>query len=414
MATTLSLPPGPGPLDNPLKGWCAYSNPGFVHSLPTSMAYFYASWRQLEPKPGKYDWESFEKKWDSPLAHGKHVILRLFLEYPNEPTGLPQWIIDSGVKLTPYDTKEVGKGLCPDWDDPKFLEPLLRFIGAFGKRYNNNPRVAFIQLGTLGFWGEWHTWPVNNLMASVETQKKVVAAYKSAFPDVPIHARYPHEATNHPYLGYHDDMIPEDSLDDADWKFLASLKKAGRTQNWKTAPFGGEMVPGQATKWLGEGWETLQKSVEALHFSWIGPYCPANEKSLTPEQKNRANSLVQRMGYSFKLTQLTYRTDSTGVLRIKLDGINEGVAPFYRNWPVEIGVLDEDGRDVTLIRPNVDIRRWLPGPFSLNASLLGIPNLPKLRLAIRVVDPWAGATKPLRFANKLPVASGGWTILTTL
>jgi hypothetical protein len=376
------------------------------------MAYFYASWRELEPQPGKFDWASFEKKWNAPLARGKHVILRLFLEYPNQPTGLPQWVIDAGVKRTPYDTKEVGKGLCPDWDDPKLLEPLLRFIAAFGKRYNANPRVAFIQLGTLGFWGEWHTWPVEKLMASVETQKKVVAAYRAAFPDVPIHARYPHEATRHPWLGYHDDMIPEDTLGSEDWKFLPSLQRAGRTENWKSAPFGGEMVPGQAKKWLGEGWETLQKAIEALHFSWIGPYCPANEASLTPEMKSRAEALVRRMGYSFRWTKVTFGEDDTGVFRVRLEGVNEGVAPLYRNWPLEVAVLDETGRDVILTRPNIDLRRWLPGPLTVNTSLLGAPA--KGRLAVRVLDPWHGAARPLRFANKLPTLSGGWTILTTL
>jgi hypothetical protein len=412
MPHTITLPPGPSPLDNPLKGWCAYSDPGFVHALPVSMAYFYASWRQLEPQPGQFDWAGFEKKWDVPLGRGKHVILRLFLEYPNEPTGLPQWVIDSGVKRTPYDTKEVGKGLCPNWDDPKLLEPLLRFIAAFGRRYNSHPRVAFIQLGTLGFWGEWHTWPVDKLMASLETQKKVVAAYRAAFPDVPIHARYPYEGTNHPWLGYHDDMIPEDSLGTEGWQFLPSLQKAGRTANWKTAPFGGEMVPGQAKKWLGTGWERLQESVDALHFSWMGPYCPANEADLTPEQKTRAEALIRRMGYSFRLTKLRYEADARGVLNLQLDGINEGVAPFYRKWPLEIAVLDETGRAVTLTRPATDLRRWLPGPFSVKATL---PRAPKKgRLAIRVVQPWAGAAQPLRFANNLPVLPGGWTILTTI
>ena len=414
MSKMLALPAGPSPLDNPLKGWCAYSDPGFVHALPVSMAYSYASWRELEPRPGVFAWEAFEKKWESPLARGKHVILRLFLEYPKEPTGLPQWVIDSGVKRTPYDTKEVGKGLCPDWDDPRLLEPLLRFIAAFGQRYNSHPRVAFLQLGTLGFWGEWHTWPVDKLMASLETQKKVVAAYKAAFPDVPIHARYPHDGTNHAWLGYHDDMIPQDSLGPDAWQFLPALKKAGRTENWKAAPFGGEMEPGRAKKWLGEGWATLQKSVEQLHFSWIGPYCPANDKDLTSEQKANADALVRRMGYSFRLTQLTYATDASDVLRITLDGVNEGVAPFYRNWPLEVGILDAAGRDVTLTRPSADLRRWLPGPFSVKASLRGIPKLPKLRLAVRVVDPWEGAALPLRFANKLPVVRGGWTELTTL
>lgn len=414
MAKTLTLPAGPSPLDNPLKGWCAYSDPGFVHALPVAMAYEYTSWRELEPRPGIFAWDTFEKKWDAPLASGKRVILRLFLEYPNQPTGLPPWVIGSGVKRTPYDTKEVGKGQCPDWDDPKLLEPLLKFIAAFGKRYNSHPRVAFVQLGTLGFWGEWHTWPVSKLMASEETQRAVVAAYRAAFPNVPLHARMPYPATNQPWLGYHDDLIPSDSLGPADWQFLPSLKKAGRAENWRVAPFGGELEPGAAKKWLGEGWPTLQESVEKLHFSWIGPYCPANEKDLTSEQKSRAEALVRRMGYSFRLTRLTYGTDSSGVLKISLDGVNEGVAPFYRNWPLELGLLDETGRDVTLTRPSVDLRRWLPGPFSVKASLLGIPSLPKLRLAVRVVDPWEGAAKPLRFANKLPVVRGGWTILTTL
>ncbi|MBB6048595.1 DUF4832 domain-containing protein [Armatimonas rosea] len=414
MAKTLSLPAGPAPLDNPLKGWCAYSDPGFVHALPVSLAYFYASWRELEPRPGVFAWEAFEKKWESPLARGKHVILRLFLEYPNEPTGLPQWVIDSGVKRTAYDTKEVGKGLCPSWDDPKLLEPLLRFIAAFGKRYNAHPRVAFLQLGTLGFWGEWHTWPVEKLMASLTTQKRVVAAYRAAFPDVPIHARYPYEGTNHAWLGYHDDMIPEDSLGTEAWQFLPSLTKAGRTENWKTAPLGGEMVPSAARKWLGEGWPTLQKAVEQLHFSWIGPYCPAIEKDLPPEQKARADTLVRRMGYSFRLTQLTYGTAAHGALELTLDGINEGVAPFYRDWPLEVGLLDETSRVVARIRPITDLRRWLPGPFSVKASLPSPPKLPKLRLAVRVVDPWEGAAQPLRFANALPVVAGGWTELTQL
>ena len=141
------------------------------------------------------------------------------------------------------------------------------------------------------------------------------------------------------------------------------------------------------------------------------PYCPANEEKLSPEQKAHAEALVRRMGYSFRLTKLTYATDTSGVLHLTLDGLNEGVAPFYRNWPLEVGILDEAGRDVALTRPSVDLRRWLPGPFSFKASLVGIPKLPKLRLAVRVADPWEGAANLLRFANKLPVVRGGWTAL---
>ena len=26
-------------------------------------------------------------------------------------------------------------------------------------RYDGDPRIGFVQLGLLGFWGEWHTYP---------------------------------------------------------------------------------------------------------------------------------------------------------------------------------------------------------------------------------------------------------------
>lgn len=122
------------------------------------MAFFYVSWRELEPNPGDRrfaQWES--QKWNTPQAQGKHIVIRLYLDYPNLPTGVPQWVIDSGVAMRPYNIPGIGQGLAPDYDDPRLLVPLLNFIQALGARYNSNPRVAFVQLGTLGFWGEWHT-----------------------------------------------------------------------------------------------------------------------------------------------------------------------------------------------------------------------------------------------------------------
>ena len=82
----------------------------------------------------------------------------------------------------------------------------------------------------------------------------------------------------------------------------------------------------------------------------------------------RAQELVRRMGYQFRLTQLT-RQDK----RLTLQGVNEGVAPFYYPWPVELTVLDAAGRVLkTKVLP-VDIRTWLPGSFSLAVDLAGLP-----------------------------------------
>ena len=45
----------------------------------------------------------------------------------------------------------------PDFADPVFLDKLDRFLAAMAARYDGNPNVAFIDIGTYGMWGEGHT-----------------------------------------------------------------------------------------------------------------------------------------------------------------------------------------------------------------------------------------------------------------
>ena len=37
-----------------------------------------------------------------PQAKGKHVVLRIFIDYPSKPSGLPAWLKNE-VKLTRYE-----------------------------------------------------------------------------------------------------------------------------------------------------------------------------------------------------------------------------------------------------------------------------------------------------------------------
>src|ERR1019366_5374733 len=41
--------------------------------------------------------------------------------------------------------------------DPAFLEKLDHFLAAMARRYDGNPNVAFIDIGSFGMWGEGHT-----------------------------------------------------------------------------------------------------------------------------------------------------------------------------------------------------------------------------------------------------------------
>jgi hypothetical protein len=400
----------PGPLDNPYKGFASYTEIGHPFSAPVSMAYEYAAWNEIEPEEGHYAFEDWEKKWNSPQAKGKPVVIRVYADYPAEKRAIPQWLLDKGVKTTPY--SEFGGGVSPDYENPVMIAALLRLIANLGARYDKDPRIAFVQLGLLGHWGEWHTYPRDELFASPQVQKKVVAAFHRAFPHKQLMARNGSYASCQvPWLGFHDDMIPDDTLGKDNWQFVPQLLGGKVADNWKVAPTGGEMVPGGAHRYLGADWPQLVAAVKAAHFSWIGPYCPPFESSLTPQETGRVDELIRMMGYEFRLIDATIPSElsATSTTPIRISAINQGVAPFYYPWPVRMALIDSSGsifRQWTLPQ---DVRAWLPGSFSIDATAPAGVAPGKYSVGIGVFDPSNSSTY-IKFANSLPL-SNGYTVL---
>ena len=399
--------PGPGPPANPLKGWCPYVNAGPI-TLPYSMVYQYVSWKELEPTEGRYDFDAWERRaWFVPEGRGKHVVFRPYVDYPGKPSGLPDWLKDR-VKLTPY--QDHGGGLSPDYESPALIEGLERLIAALGKRYDADPRVAFVELGLLGFWGEWHTWPVDRLKPSVATEKRVIDAYHKAFPTDGLMARSARDdAGTRDWLGFHDDMFPEDTDNGQDWSFLSVIRKSGRGDNWKRAPIGGEMVPGAARKWVGEGFEQTMAMVERAHFSWVGPYCPALDRK--PPLSQRSQALVLKMGYQFRWEEFRFpaRIEKGKPCSVELIGVNEGVAPFYKDWAVELAFIPERFEPVARTRLAVDLRTWLPGAIRVNLTATFEAPAGRYSLALGIIDPMTGRPA-VEFANK-GENRGGWFVL---
>src|SRR5690606_10170024 len=123
------------------------------------------------------------------------------------------------------------------------------------------------------------TYPQVSLYASPETERRVIDAYRQAFPDKMLMARYAKGyAGSQDWLGFHDDMFPEDTDNGKDWSFLSGMRKSERTENWQVAVIGGEMTPGGAKKWLGNHFDLTSTMLQRSHFTWIGPYCPALTK----------------------------------------------------------------------------------------------------------------------------------------
>jgi len=163
------------PLVNPDMGWTMhfYSNvpknygsklepSDTLDDFPgLSTVYLRVPWAFVEPEEGRFNWALLDTPAQRWIAKGKRVAFRITCSENWADFSTPDWVRKAGAKVVPYtwpkgpDPK--GKRWDPDFGDPIFLKKLEQFLAAMGARYDGNPDVAFIDVGTYGMWGEGHT-----------------------------------------------------------------------------------------------------------------------------------------------------------------------------------------------------------------------------------------------------------------
>jgi hypothetical protein len=313
------------------------------------MEWSYVPLRALMSGPTNFNWSSLETLLNTGAGRAHHTVFRVYLDYPTLPTGIPQYLLDGG--LTTYNYTNYGNddiSLSPNYEDPNLQEALTNFIAALGARYDGDPRIGFIELGLLGFWGEWHTYPLINLFASVAVQQEVLTAYNNAFSKTKLLVRWP-SGTNPTALsiGYHDDSFAFDTIDPPSYNFLGLLKAAGETNKWRTQPIGGEVYPPvQPCMWAnsqttcvpaGQGFPDC---VSLTHASWM-----LDQAVFDPGFSGAPLSLAlagaHQLGYEIYVTNAAIVGASvSGPLNVSVQVLNTGIAPFYYDWPVQLGALD--------------------------------------------------------------------------
>ena len=429
LAAPVPLAPGPSPADNPLKGFVPYAGPE-PGCFPHSMEFNYLPLAGVMVGPESYDWQPLEKLLNGIASRGNHTIFRIWLEYPGQKSGLPEFLHDQGVKVTEWENpdEKAPQNLCfcPDYEDERLIVALEKFISALGERYDGDVRIGYITAGLLGSWGEWHTYPRGDLFASTHTQKRVLDAYEKAFKKTPILLRYPAgeeesgfaKNADRPF-GYHDDSFAWATLDtgrkDDSWYFIPSLKAAGdgALNKWRLRPIGGEVRP--------ELWGQIHDSdpehekaqdfmtcVRQSHVTWLmesGIF----QVPLNAVRRDRAISHVLQMGYDFYISTADITRDD-GSLNVRLTLLNQGVAPFYQDWALELAALDSAGNvaqrwavdwKLTGLLPGAPARVW-------NVELPFETELNNHTLALRVINPLKNG-KLLSFANAdQEDAAPGW------
>lgn len=260
-----------GPDKNPMKGW----NAGWWYEgrEETSVGFQYIAWREFEPSNGVFDKSAVERIIDRAGSDGRHLILRLHCDWAglHDPTnpqerwkgwsaGCPEWMYDEGensVGVTHItgmhkgDKDWQGNPLAPtitDYNDPKYLEQAIAKLAEF---YDDDPRVYAIELGILGYWGEWHAHGSNldsnggyeidkysnSYTVSDQSKQQVYDSYLKEFSSARLMARYPSETIfeNGNEIGFHNDFFMPENGQSIDFDNAVSARNL-----WLQGPIGGE------------------------------------------------------------------------------------------------------------------------------------------------------------------------------
>jgi hypothetical protein len=466
----VSLDYVPAPPDNPLKGFMPfYDAYGAVdtpiaNDFPHSMEWFYLPLRDLMNGPDSFTFETgMEPQLQSIAGRGHQAAMRVYLDYPGKMSGIPRFLLDDGLKVRPYtffgNSMKSTDSVSPDYDDPRLVAALESFISEFGRRYDGDPRLGFVTIGLVGFWGEWHTWPMDgftqetsvlkalpdpdeeNWMPSAETQTRILTAYDNAFNQTRLLLRYPMlppgGQTSSPgrrvtygstalNMGYHDDSFAYNTMYGEDWYFMGKMAWSDALDVWKTEPIGGELRPEvQLSVWTDppprQDTEDFNSTVDGSHVSWLIAHSLFTVRSVTPQTPvyQAAIAGARRMGYEFFVSHVRLPdTPVDGPLDVAIRIENTGVAPFYYDWPLELGIVDDSGKLVARYSPEWSLTGLLPAgggetpytEWTFSNAQHGL-QAGDYTLCLRAINPLANG-KPLRFANvsqdtKLP----GWLTL---
>lgn len=340
-------------------------------------------------------------KWKGIEGRNLKAIPRIYLDWPRKESGWP-----SDMKVG-------------DYTSDQFKQRVIALIKKLGKAWDNDSRVAYVEMGLIGEWGEMEFPDTRD-----DIKSAIAAQFSASFQNKLVMIRWPNTYNDDIYnFGYY-----WDSWGHYDQKYY-SYHLNNLSPKWKTAVIGGEAAYDWGNWLIQPGRNpdsTVSKPIHrdymideirklhGNHMGWIASY-NQNDESV----RAGAEPLQIAMGYRFVITEVTYpkKIDNDKAFNVSIKIINTGSSPFYYNWPVEVSLLDAKTKQPVwkTTFKNIDIRNWLPGdkwnsdkdiyaiPADVNAinqtfQFSGVPPGEYI-IALAILDP-AGNRPSARFAVK--------------
>jgi len=393
---------------NPMRGLYQW-NDVEVAPVVSLDAYRRYTWRDVEPSTDIYDFSAIERDIAAAAAEGRKFSLRVraMRDYGDGQLYVPDY-------LKPYgwwaDTDDNGARdtFVPDWNNSYFLARAKKLISQLGAKYGADPRVAWIDIGIYGQFGEWYlspkidysTAPSSIVPATLASLNALVDAHVSAFAskhlvaflrtgiafDAMLHA-WNQTTSTYPVgwradcLGrahYFDQYINDSTI----WPRVSS--------RWKIAPVVTEFC--YVTPGSGAFSEALQQ-VRDLHVSLVSNGNTASWSSLSSTEQQQFLAVGRAAGYRITL-------DSVAMPQVLPQGTsftmtaqwsNRGVAPAYEPWKLRLQLRVPGTTTVVWqATSSIDLADLLPSVGSFHQDTFTLPSTiatGTYDVVVRIEDP---------------------------
>lgn len=440
-------------LVNPHKGWYHHYPDNHINKYEIARdadllefpgmdhLYLRLAWAYLEPRESEFDWGVIDRIIEKWTAHGLGIGFRISCKETStdrieQQFATPRWVMEAGAQGGHY---RMGQATGPEgpwepvFDDPIFLTKLDRFLAAFAARYDHQPWLRYVDIGSIGDWGEGHSWAGSRREVGFAARQQHVDLHLKHFKHAQLvvsddfvyalsdpterQALHRYVLTNG--ISYRDDSIlvngylagTSDRFTVRSPEFFADayrqtptvfeLEHYGtvkRLGNWEGRPDSLVAKHGQGKT----GPDYFRGALELLRATYIGYHGYAHEWLADNSEFTR--EMLNRCGYWLFPTSLALpekaAVGATIPIRFTLE--NRGVAPPYQPYELRVKFLGASTNWVRVL--GQASKSWLPGTPIVCRYDLSLPaDLPsgEYQAAIGLFDAVPSKARPVEFALQL-------------
>jgi hypothetical protein len=365
----------PKALANPLMGFRPNLNNAGNPTYPfPRIVRDYIKWSEIESNAGDGAQKIIDfcnTRWAKLPGLNVKVIPRIYIDW-DKKDGNEFWPADilSSTGLAASDAAL--------WRTQIVKDRIKKLIYKLGQAWNNDPRVAWVQTGIVGYWGEQE----NPVGVDEEGYAKLLGdAFAAAFPNKRLVVRnQPDWDTQGHKFGVYWDSYGHPGQRSGAWTKIINTNAAGRylteviegevAYNWGVSSL--DPLYGREPEITLNNYKFTNNLIDVIRelhctgLGWIASYDLDGSFGSNPDSvRANADRIQKEFGYRFLLPEFTCsaRANQGGTLNVGFKVKNVGSAPFYENWQVAFVLIDESTKQIVWkeVLPGIDVRSWHPG-----------------------------------------------------